>query len=203
MTWKILRALEVIAPMLFFLVVASVPSCPRTRYPVNFANVTSYQPDASKGTRTPGGILTVGRPQDITGAFRDQLDLRVNQMDKCLQQQGWPALQRRWFGVFVPSDWYVSACTGQQLIPSRADYRLCEQKRDPQGNPIKMPVACRGVVKPTAACSCPCNFRATIEDNFWIVTAPDLRLLKTELARLHTGVMQPWGHDRIKGCLGD
>lgn len=203
MIWKILKVLETAAPLIFLTVVAVVPSCPRTRYPRNFANVTNYKPDASKGTRTPGSILAVGRPQDLTEQFRDLLDLRVNRLDKCLQQRGWPAIQRRWFGVFVPSDWYVSSCTGQQLIPSRADYRLCEQKRDPHGNPIKMPVQCRGIVKPTAACPCPCNFRSTVEGNFWIVTAPDLSLLKTELARLHTGVMQPWAHERIKGCLGD
>jgi hypothetical protein len=199
MMWKTLELLERAAPLLLVVIVAV--GCPRTRYPVNFANVTDYRIDAKQAVLTPGGVATLGPARDNTAAWRDQVDLQVNQLDQCLRRAGFKPLRRSWFGVFVPDDWYVSPCTGQQLIPSRADYRLCEQKLDPQGRPIVMPVVCRGVVRPTAACPCPCNFRATTQDNFWIVTAPDLRLLKTELARLSTGVNAPWVDARIKGCL--
>ncbi|KKM64951.1 hypothetical protein LCGC14_1496150 [marine sediment metagenome] len=202
--WQLLETLERAAPLLFVVVVGiALANCPqRSRYPGrNFTSPTSHKVNVRDGVRTTGGILTVGPQKDTTQEFRDRLDLQVDQLDQCLQRAGLGALQRGWFGVLVPSDWYVSPCTGQQLIPSRVDYRLCEQKRDPQGNPIKVSLVCRGAVQPTVACPCPCSFRSTIQNNFWIVTAPDLRLLKTELARLHTGVNAPWSDARLKGCL--
>lgn len=203
--WQALETIERVGLWLFIMVMLVIwgfsGGCPRTRYPRNYANVTSHKIDIDKAVRTPGGILTSGPAKDATAAWRDQVDLRVNRLDQCLQKAGFEPIRRKWFGVFVPPDWYTSPCTGQQLIPSRADYRLCEQKKDPDGNPIVMPVACRGVVQPTAACPCPCNFRSTIQDNFWIVTAPDLKLLKTELARLVTGVNAPWADKRMNGCL--
>jgi hypothetical protein len=150
MIWKILEALERSALVLFAVVILAVMnSCPTVRYPNRyFANVTSYKIDVSKGSRTVGGVLVVGTTKDVTTAMKDHVDQIVNKLDKCLQVVGKKPIERGWFGVFVPPDWYTSPCTGQQLVPSRADYRLCEQKTDPQGNPIKISVECRGVVTP-------------------------------------------------------
>lgn len=180
---------------LFLLLVLFVVACP-TGYHHNYANVTNNRIDKKRGRRTSGGVLVVGSQKDITQAFLVEVDTRTNQLDKCLQANGWKPLRRDWFGVFVPADWYVSKCSGEQLVPSVMPCHLCiDQKQLP------LPKKCCGLRYPTAECPCVCAARAITQDNFWIVTAPNLKLYKAELARLSTGVGFPWGHARIKGCL--
>jgi len=165
-------------------------------YFYNYANVTNYTPDTKQGSWTPGGVLVLGPQKDTTAAFIAEVDRRTQELDKCLQAHGWKPLRRDWFGVFVPPDWYVSTCSGEQLVPSVMPCSLCiDQKKLP------LPEKCCGLRKPTAECPCVCNARSTIQDNFWIVTAPTLKLYKAELARLSTGVGFPWGDARIKDCV--
>lgn len=203
--WWFFETLDRAGLWLFLIVAVLVwglsNSCPQKHYPQLLANVTSYQINPADGRQTPGGVLVVGPKKDVTAEFIAGVDAKVQQLDICLQKAGFNPIKRKWFGVYVPADWYVSPCTGQQLIPSRADYKLCEAKLDPDGNPIKIPEQCMGVTAPTMLCPCPCNFRATVQDNFWIVTAPDLHLFKTELTRLVTGVNAPWANERTKNCL--
>jgi hypothetical protein len=170
-------------------------SCPADSYNYNFANVTDYAIQAVDGVISPGGVLVVREDAEITDEFLYFVDVAVNNFDYCMQAHGWPKLNKKWFGVFVPPDWYVSQCSGEQLVPSSVSYRLCENKG------LFLPEECRSVHAPTDICPCVCNVRATIQDNFWIVTAPNFKLFTTELARLSTGVGAPWADDKISPCL--
>lgn len=176
-----------LAQVLFIATLVWAASCP-PRYRGGFLNVTDYK--VGRGRRTPGGVLVVG---DVPG---ERVDQKVAELDACLRRAGFSAIRKKRFGVFVPPDWYVSKCSGEQLIPSRMPCRLCTEAKG-----LPLPQKCCGLAKPTLECPCVCNARAAIQDDFWIVTAPNLKLFKAELARLVTGVNNPWKDDRLHSCL--
>ena len=118
------------------------------------------------------------------------IDEKVSELELCLNTSGVlkGKIRRDWFGVLIPPDWYTSECTGEQMIPSRISYLLCEKKPG-----VKIPETCR----------CPCNVRSAIQDNWLIVTTPNLKLFKAELARLvlwprHNN---PWKDSRVSQCF--
>jgi len=170
-------------------------SCPQDHYYGNFLNVTHYKIDRSDGVMSPGGIVVIRADTPVTPAFLDLVDLYVDTLDYCLQDNGWPPIHRAWVGVYVPADWYTSSCSGEQLVPSEVQYRLCEDKG------LWLPEECREVHAPTPQCPCVCNVRAAIQDDRWIVTAPNLKLLKNEMSRLTTNVNAPWSDPTISPCL--
>jgi len=187
-------------PTLFLLIVGSLSmvaiflmsllwgGCPQAGYRGNFLKVT---PNSFKGVawkKTPDKV-TVWAPTSIANLeFYKLIDQKTAELEACLKGKGLlplPKIHREWFAVYVPKDWYKSKCTEEQMIPSSIDYRLCEKKKI-NGIPIKIPEHCRYVVKPTEACPCPCNARAAIQMGpvHVIVTAPNLKLFKAELARV-------------------
>jgi len=177
--------------------------CPH-RYSNNFLKITDYDLNSVKWERTPKGIR-------VKGDWREthlRIDQLTDELEKCFRERGLAkSIRRNEFAVFIPPDWYPSKCgTGELLVPSRVDYRLCEQKKDPEGNPIKIPVECRDATRPTKECPCPCNVRATIQPGPRypvIVTAPNLKLYKTELARvvLYARTNTPWADKEVAPCL--
>lgn len=169
-------------------------SCP-TGYNNYWSNCTDYEIDAATGVVSPGGVLVVRDDTEVTSTFLYFVAIAVHNFDACMQAQGWPRLNKKWLGIYIPADWYVSRCSGEQLVPSTVAYQLCVDKG------LFLPEECRGVHAPTEICPCVCNVRATIQDNFWIVTAPNFKLFTTELARLVTGEGSPWSNDRISPCL--
>lgn len=177
--------------------------CPQTSYRGYYLNITSYKLDGVKWERTPKGIRV-----HASEKIHAEIDKRTDELEECFRKRGLAkSVQRDWFAVYVPSDWYTSQCgTKEQLIPSRVYYGLCEQKKDPQGNPIKIPVECREVERPTKECPCPCNIRAGIQNSRArpvLVTAPNLKLYKTELARivLYPRANAPWADKEVAPCL--
>lgn len=178
--------------------------CPRTHYPGSYTPITSYKLNVVKWERTTRGIRVHGDSKDTHG----KIDRLTDELERCFQDRGLAkSIRRDWFAVYIPPDWYTSACgTKEQLVPSRIDYRLCEQKKDPEGNPIKIPVVCRYIERPTKECPCPCNIRAGIQNSRArpvIVTAPNLKLYKTELARvvLWPKANAPWADKKVAPCL--
>jgi len=179
------------------LLAALLSGCPQTRYPGYFLTLTDYKLDKAKWERTSKGIRVHG-----PGSLHAEIDRRTDELERCFRERGLAkSIQRNWFAVYVPSDWYVSKCrTGEQLVPSRIDYRLCEQKG------IKVPLSCRGVARPTEACPCPCNIRAGLQNGPKfpvLITAPNLKLYKNELTRLVLGPKYnaPWKHEKVRPCL--
>lgn len=173
--------------------------CPSTGYWQDFQAVTAYRVALSEAKQTPGGVRYIAQGKDDTAAFRANLDAKTAALEKCLAQAGagWQ-VRRDWFVVLVPPDWYVSVCSGQQLVPSTPNCRLCiDQKKLP------LPAKCCGLRLPTKECPCVCNMRAVVQPGRppAVVTAPDLRLYKAELARLVTGVNFPWSRPDVVKCI--
>jgi len=170
--------------------------CPRKGYRSWFSNVTNYKYDVKKAKKTPAGVRYFAPAKDDTQAFRDKLDVLTHELAACLPKidPKWQ-VRRDWFVVFVPPDWYVSTCSKQQLVPSTPPCRGCRKKG------LDIPDKCCGLRKPTAECPCVCNMRAVVQDNYVIVTSPNLLLYKAELARLITNNNNVWGHEQIRKCL--
>jgi len=171
--------------------------CPPRSYPGGFLNVTHYSINKNDTWRTPKNIRVVATKKDVTLDFFKLVDQKTDELEACLLKSGGSTkkINRDWFGVYVPADWYVSKCSGEQLVPSRVSYTLCEAKG------LKIEEECYNNERPTEICPCVCNVRATIQDDYWIVTAPNLKLFKTELARLHTNKNAPWKYPEISRCL--
>lgn len=189
--------------LLLLLSFALAAHCPlKPGYNSYYTNVTkvSFRLDALK--HTPSGVqYRIPANVDET-KFVKLLDEKTEQVEDCLNED----LHLEWYAVIVPSNWYVSPCTQQQMIPSYADYRLCEQKKLPDGTPIKIPVECRDVIEPTERCPCPCNFRSVVQVAWSgaplpaVITAPNLLLYKAELVRLVTGVNNVWVDKELVKC---
>jgi hypothetical protein len=146
-------------------------------------NTTAYRYDCSKALKTPAGIRYFG-PVDMALA-----DKKIAELEKCLKDLGLiEKIDRDKVGVMIPPDWYVSKCSGQQLIPSKIDYRLCEAKG------LVIQRECRKEMKPTKRCPCVCNVRSAVQDSWLIVTTPNMLLFKAELARLvlYPKYNNPW-----------
>ena len=177
--------------ILVVVVVLVLPSCPTPGYHGYFTNVTRYT--IKPTTATPRGIVVAGTSDASLLAV---VDLKVDQVEECLvKQKVVVRVNRKWFGVHIPPDWYVSSCSGEQLIPSVVDYRLCEAKG------LVIPTACHTVSKPTPSCPCICNMRSVIQDDFWIITTPNLKLFKAELIRLVSNTNNVWIDKRLQPCL--
>lgn len=187
----------------FVLLFVLAAHCPPRGYSPYYANVTKVSFRLDELQHTPKGVQ-YHIPDNVNETeFVRVLDEKTIALEKCLGKD----LHLEWFAVIVPGNWYKSKCTGHLMVPSYADYRLCEQKKMPDGTPVKIPVECRGVVKPTDKCPCPCNFRSVVQVRWEgaplpaIITAPDLLLYKAELTRLVTGVNNVWADEDLVQCV--
>lgn len=145
---------------------------------------------------TPGGIKVDPTGQAVSAEMVDRL---VNEVEQCLAEQfpggkipadvrvaaqcqsdSFDLPVRRCFTVKVPDDWEW-ACAGsqEQVLP------LAHTTNAP---PDELCLA-KGIV-PTP--ECPCRWRAGLQDDDIIVTAPNFRVFKDPLIRLITGCNNPW-----------
>jgi hypothetical protein len=177
--------------------VAVTLSCPSAYYDFEwFLDVTHYQPDDSMGQRTLGGILVIREDIPVDDEFLFEVDLATNQLEQCLGEQGArPKIRRDGFVVVVPADWYTSACSGEQLIPSIVNPETCRSKG------LVVPVECEYLEYPTEACPCVCNVRAVIQNPHYLLVTPNLKLYRAELTRLVTGINNPWTHEELLPCF--
>lgn len=137
------------------------------------------------GAPGPVGLSALDRAVNLTEeclAALPEPDEAESRGMGCLWQHLPRVIDRAAFEVLIPSDWYTSQCTGQELFPCNAPATGCDEK--PQ----------------LAGLSCPCNCRATVQDNFLIVTVPNAGVMHTpeqqvfrgELLRLATACNVPW-----------
>ncbi|MCK5018894.1 MAG: hypothetical protein KAS32_17665 [Candidatus Peribacteraceae bacterium] len=145
-------------------------SCEQVGYKGIFKDTTNYS-IKDDYVFSPAGIKVYPNGNKID---LNNIDLKVSELEECLKL----SIHRDWFSVYIPSDWYVSECSGQQLIPSLVDYKLCEAKG------LIIEEECRGLRYPTEECPCPCNIRSGIQNNNVIITTPNLELFKMPLARM-------------------
>lgn len=167
-------------------------SCQNPCYFNYYTNVTDYP--ISSDSRTPEGIAIRTNGQDVD---LSKIDALTDYVESCL---GIP-VNRDCLSVVVPADWYDS-CEPQdgkiqQVFPCRVSPQLCIDKGlppDPDCVPGQLP---------SEDCPCPCNCRATIQDENVIVTAPNLRLYSAELIRMVTGVNNIWTDEEVVKCYID
>ena len=211
--WKVLETTEQVGLWVFVILVLLLHglgcgSCPKLvdPYRAYLAQVTDHKiPPCDQWTKTPKTTPFWAPSRYATDQMKQLVDTKVDALESCLLQAGVLSLpiRRSGFAVMVAPDWYVSTCTGEQMIPSRADYRLCEQKKNPDGTPVKIPEECRGLTHPTASCPCPCNFRVAVLRSNIIVVTPNLKLFKPELARvvLYPNYNNPWTDAKVAACV--
>jgi hypothetical protein len=175
--------------------------CPRFTKPYGayLTSPTNYKMPACKEWKTtPRGTPLWVPPDADAKDLAAMVDSKVNDLESCLRKAGkLKTIRRAGFAVFIPNDWYISACSGEQLVPSIANYKLCEAKG------LTIPVDCRGQRKPGGNCPCVCNFRATVQGSRVVVTAPNLKLFKAELARivLYPLHNNPWADPVVAACV--
>jgi len=117
------------------------------------------------------------------------IDKKVNEVEECLHM----SIDRDSFSVYIPDDWYISSCSGEQLIPSRVNPDLCRVKG------IEIEEECEWVKYPNKKCPCPCNIRAGIQDDTVIITTPNLKLFKMPLVRML--VYPEYAFDKYTECM--
>jgi len=175
--------------------------CPKLVKPYSafLSSPTSHKmPPCKQWRATPKGTPIWTPADQDTEAFRARVDTLVDRLEACLVAAGeLKEIRRRSFAVMVPSDWYVSKCSGEQLIPALARCELCRAKG------LEIKDECCGLRTPTPACPCVCNFRATVQWGRIVVTAPNLKLFKAELARmvLYPKHNNPWVTPAVAACV--
>ena len=145
----------------------------------NYKNITEFSVEVETTTENGIPVDTSGQEVDL-----DQIDELTIQLEECLDI----VIPRDCFIVKVAPNWYNSQCSGQEVFPCNTPISVCLAKED-----ITIDDLCLlplGEECPPNKCRCAC--RATIQDNFIIVTTPDLRLYKAELARMVLGINNPW-----------
>jgi len=158
--------------------------CNNPCYYNSYADVTNYKIFLNRTTAS--GIRVDDLEEEIS---LEEIDQRTRELEACLQI----TIDRRCITVLIPHDWYISECSGEQLFPCFVKDSLCEEKMRAEGmsnEQIEIILA-----------KCPCACRATIQNEEIIVTAPNLKLYKAELARMVTGVNDPWATERTRRCL--
>lgn len=183
--------LKLLPKLLFLLLIPQISSsCKKDHcyFTDNYATLSHYSTKNKKVSRTPEGITVYLNGADID---LKKIDDIVDSLEICLGIK----IHRECFEIYIPTDWYISTCSGEQLLPIAAPHEQCEAKG------LELPENCWGLNHPTDACPCVCNYRVSTQRNFLIVVTPNLKLLKAELARLVTGVNNPWIDNDIKECL--
>jgi hypothetical protein len=145
-----------------------------TNYPVR----TTSHSALGFGIDDPNNELDLTRLDKIVGSVRDCIaslreltDNEIAQGD-CITPT--PIAEvRSCLTVKTAPDWHLD-CLGKEQVFGNAPVASCEAKGE----------------TPTA--SCPCEFRAIIQDNCTIVTAPNMKILAGQLATLMTTCNDSW-----------
>lgn len=189
-----------------FLVVICACGCGDNDCYVNhYRNITNY--DVIPETLTPNDVLVDTSGFDVDLA---EIDRQIDEMEVCVQNalfdgidmptaqaQGCRdsnlnyrtdftdiSVRRECLTVKIAPDWYVSACSGQEVFPCDIPPQVCIDK----GLEITD--------------ECPCRCRSAIQDENVVVTTPNLYLFRGELARMITGCNNPW-FGAVSRCLVD
>jgi hypothetical protein len=169
-----------------FVVILTI-GCVQKGYGNSYLSFTRYKLDNYKVRVTSGKIKV------YSNKFfpEKKIDAIVDELGQCLKI----SIHRDWFVILIPDDWFKSPCYDEQLLPYAADPGLCRKKG------LDLPPKCEWVSIPTQQCPCVCNWRVATQWDYIIVTPPNLKLLKPELARMVTGVNNPYTNDVISKCI--
>ena len=180
---------------------------PQMCYQNHYQTLTNYAVNATETTPEGIGVDSSGQAVDLAKIDRltDELEacLRTNFADDpaipadaaakadCRTDGVTPktnldpnvTVKRECLTVKIPTDWIVSACSGEEVLLLPADDAFCLAKG----------------ITPTP--ECPCRWRVATQDDNTIVSPPGLKLYKAELARIVTGCNNVWVVPQITACL--
>jgi len=169
-------------------------SCQQTHYENYYYSFTNYKLDNYNKHKTSGGVSVYSNESfEAT-----KIDGVVDGMEECL---GIP-IRRDWFVVLIPDDWFESPCSesNEQLLPYSAPIEFCTEDKE-----LDIPKECKGIPYeyrlPTKTCPCVCNWRVATQEDYIIVVTPNLKLFHAELARVVTGINNPWKNEWTRNCL--
>jgi hypothetical protein len=182
---KIYAVLAIIVP---FFGCLPKDSCYRNWY----RNGTNYR--VTPDVRTPEGIAI-----DTTG---HQIDLnRVDSLTTALEQCLERTINRSCFAIYIVNDWYTSAVDAQQQVFTCSyGNGPCESKIE-SGRLLRENVCRKPPNEPCPPGTYRCGCRGAIQDDFYIIVTPDLRMYTAELARMVTGVNNIWEIANIRQCI--
>ena len=145
-----------------------------------YMNVTNYNYEPNFWTPTRHIPIYTQTEIDL-----DEIEFLIDMTEDCLGIN----LNTTCFTIYVPDDWYTSTCSGQQLFPcdivkANNGYNICEQDK-------------HLIVTE----ECPCNCRATIQDENTIITTPNLMLFGMSLVRMMSGVTNPYSEEWTRKCI--
>lgn len=125
---------------------------------------------------SPGGVRydsEVGELLDV-----QQLDFLTDQLEACLER----SIDRSTFVVKIPADWTYSCDGTEEVLPFVSVFdKTCKGK--------------------TATETCPCRYRAVLQEPNVVVTTPNLKLYRDALSRLLLNTSNTWGNPEISPCL--
>jgi len=150
-------------------------TCQDNCYRNGYMNITDYE--VSTNLVTEKGIRVDDPLFQLDLA---ELDRQTDALEACLEI----SIRRECLTVKVAPDWYISPCSDQQLFPCDINPQVCEDK---------------GVILTE---ECPCNCRAMIQNETTIIVTPNLYIYRGELARMITGINNPWA-EGFSHCLLD
>ena len=179
---KVLRYIQGLAWIVALLLLAA---CLPSPYYANALDVTDINTKEVKWVETPKKAH-IWTPSGLAhNDFYNKVDTYITELSACLQRVGVRSepIEFERVYVYVPTTWYNSKCSEEQLIPSRVNPELCDSKFRKKGMPL-LPKECHWVTKPTQECPCVCNVRAAIVDMHVVASPPNMKLFKAELARL-------------------
>ena len=121
---------------------------------------------------SPGGVRYDG-DVDV-----EQLDFLTDQLESCLER----SIDRSSFVVKIPNDWTYNCDGTEEVLPFISVFDK----------------TCKGQI---ATETCPCRYRAVLQEPNVVVVTPNLKLYRDALTRLLTGSSNPWEDPALSGCL--
>lgn len=158
-----------------FTIAACEQVVPRSPLTAKLYTVTEY--DVRPTATTLGGVALDLSGQPATPDYMAKVDRVTGEAFACL------GLPRRPLVLKVPGDWFLNCDGTQQVLPGYAGE--CDPRK--AGD-------CQKV------CAGGAHWRAFLQRDASLVSAPSLYLLKDPLVRLLTGVQEIWGDPRLSAC---
>jgi len=143
--------------------------CPKICRP----NVTNYpiEEQLSEGVRTPKGALVVWHGHSVSKDMLAKVDADIDFVENCVAKhyRVYRRPKRSCYVIYIAPDSRPACADPDQQVFGRAPDSACKEKG----------------LEPTE--DCPCGWRVVIQDGKYIVTTPNLYMLRAGLTELLTG----------------
>ncbi len=153
-----------------------ISNCAASVSPVPLTILTIKAYEVTPTLTTPGGVRVDASGMLLPMAYLEKIDRITAEAFACLNRPRQPITLK------IPADWMLSCDQSQQVLPVAAGY--CDPRK-PEN------------------CKLPCavaHWRAFVQPDASIVSAPSLYLYKDPLVRMLTGVQDIWSDAKLAPC---